>query len=852
MRNTKWIYKTDDDIENELGLDKDIEKILFNRGIVDEKEAEIFINGNLENLMNPSDLSDVDKGVERLLLAKEKNEKVWIYGDYDVDGITSTSLCYLALKEIGVNVNYYIPLRDEGYGLNKEALSYIHSQGGQLIITVDCGISSVDEVKHCNSLGMEMIITDHHEINQELPEAYAVINPKRSDNRSDYRYFAGVGTAFMMLLGLYKKMGKKYDLYKYLDIVAIGTIADIVPLKGENRLLVKRGLELLKSSKWLGLNMLLKRIYENPMEKKFDTYDVGFIIAPIFNAAGRLEDAKMAVELFVNQSHVICDELIYKLIGKNSERKEIQEKILDKAIEKIENENLNENSVIVVSEEGFHHGVIGIVASKILDRYYKPTIIMEIKPEEGIATASCRSIEAFNMIEALNSMKDVFVKYGGHSGAAGFSIKIEKIEEFSIKINEYAKEKLSEKDMKKPIKIDSELSMIKISFDLMDKLSLLEPYGFGNSSPVFSVKGCKYKNFRQIGKEKNHLMFDIIKNGVEIKNCVWFNADDMVQDILEWEEIDIAFKLKMEVYKDKYQYKIFVEDIKKSEVLKNNFKEDEAIKSVKFPIKSIFYTRRDLENKMVELSFVGEEVMITIGRVQVGFLDNQTKLLLKKLKENYGYQFDVKIVKIEKKDENFNVVIEIEKKNDFRTLSFDTGGIFRDIKNFLLGDLEYNTIQKSTLRSIFKIKEKTHVVMERGRGIGTILKTIGLYNQVIGKKVLLVSPGKEIGKLDCSIDISDKYRDGYDFYIYYSKDESELEGDYNLIITEKECDIQNYKKIKDIYVLPKNIRIVDKIEVGNYVEAYYDALPFREKIQIIDKIRNNFKIYCTKDVKIIL
>ncbi|MGL5701846.1 MAG: single-stranded-DNA-specific exonuclease RecJ, partial [Cetobacterium sp.] len=342
MRNTKWIYKSEEFKKRNTLIDKDIEQILYNRGVVSEEEINFFIDGTLENLMNPSELAGVDTGVKRILEAKSKNESIWIYGDYDVDGITSTSLCYLALKEIGLDVKYYIPLRDEGYGLNKEALSYIKGEGGNLVITVDCGISSIAEVDHCNSLGMDIIITDHHEINNEFPSAYAVINPKRTDNKTDYKYLAGVGTAFMLLLALYKELGKKNDIYKYLDIVAIGTIADIVPLKGENRLLVKRGLELLKSSKWQGLNMLMKRLYENPMEKKFDTYDVGFIIAPIFNAAGRLEDAKMAVELFVSDSHIVCDNLIYDLINKNSERKEIQEDILKKAIEKIEEKRLDE------------------------------------------------------------------------------------------------------------------------------------------------------------------------------------------------------------------------------------------------------------------------------------------------------------------------------------------------------------------------------------------------------------------------------------------------------------------------------------------------------------------------------
>ena len=838
MRNTKWIFKSENFKSGNNNIDKEIEQILYNRGIQSKDEVEFFINGTLENLMNPSDLSDVDKGVERILKAKENNETIWIYGDYDVDGITSTSLCYLALKELEINVKYYIPLRDEGYGLNKDALNYIKEEGGNLIITVDCGISSISEVEHCNALGMDMIITDHHEINNELPPAHAIVNPKREDNKNSYKYFAGVGTAFMLLLALYKKLDKKNEIYKYLDIVAIGTIADIVPLKGENRLLVKRGLELLKSSKWQGLNMLMKRLFENPMEKKFDTYDVGFIIAPIFNAAGRLEDAKMAVELFVSNCHITCDKLIYELINKNSERKEIQEEILKKAIDKIENEKLDENSVIVVAEKKFHHGVIGIVASKILDRYYKPTIIMEIKPLEGIATASCRSTEAFNMIEALNSMRDIFIKYGGHAGAAGFSIAIENIEEFSKRINEYAVENLNSEDTKKPIKIDCELSMIKISFDLMDKLSLLEPYGFGNASPMFAIRNCKYTNFRAIGKEKNHLMMDLIKNGVEMKNCVWFNSEDMLETILNNKEIDVAFKLKMETYKDKYQYKIFIEDIKPSKKIMNDIKDLESLYNLKFPIKSIFYTRRDLENEKLNISFINEEVSINIGRNSIGFLDNQTKLVLKKMNDYYGYKFNVEIDKIIRKDENYNIHIWIDKDDEFKTLSFETGKIFKEIKEFLIGDLEYNSLQKKVLKTIFKDKKNVVVSCKPGRGMDTVVKTIEIYYKMLGKKVLIVKEGE-------------RREEGYDFYIYMGNEVLEA-SNYNLFITNNKiyCDTSEY--IEDDYKIPSNVEVVDADELEYHENIFSIMLPLKDKKRIIESINKGEKIFTSEDIKIIL
>ena len=261
MRNTRWVYK-DNPLKNnkdikELNLDKDILNLLYNRNIIEKEEIKNFLDVDVKNIADPFSLKDVDKAVNRLVQAKENNETVWIYGDYDVDGITSVSLCFLALSELGIDVKYYIPLRDEGYGLNMEAINYIKNEGGTLIITVDCGISSHEEISHASSLGIDMIVTDHHEINNGNPKALAVINPKREDNDYSFKYLAGVGTAFMMIAALFKTLDKEEEVYKYLDIVAIGTVADIVPLLKENRIFVKEGLEHLRRSRWLGLNMLI-------------------------------------------------------------------------------------------------------------------------------------------------------------------------------------------------------------------------------------------------------------------------------------------------------------------------------------------------------------------------------------------------------------------------------------------------------------------------------------------------------------------------------------------------------------------------------------------------------------------
>lgn len=853
MRNTRWIYRENQISHNiEPSIDRDILNLLYNRNIKDSEEIHNFLNTSLDNIHSPLLLKDVDRAVERVLKAKENGEDIWIYGDYDVDGITSTSLCYLALSELGISPKYYIPLRDEGYGLNKEAMDYIKSQGGKVIITVDCGISAHPEIEYANSLGLDIIITDHHEINNGNPPAYAVINPKREDNEFPYKYLAGVGTAFMLIYALFDKLGKKEDLYKYLDIVAIGTVADIVPLLEENRIFTKFGMEQLNRSHWLGISMLIKKIFEDYQTRKFSTYDIGFIIAPIFNAAGRLEDAKRAVELFIEKDHRVCTEIINELLNNNSERKEIQETILERAIFKIENEKLFENSVLVVAEEGFHHGVIGIVASKILDRYYKPTIIMEIKPEEGIATASCRSIEGFNMIEALNSMKELFVKYGGHAGAAGFSIKIENIDEFSRRINEYAKKNIPESSLIKPVKLDITIPAYKISYDFIDKISLLEPFGFGNPSPLFALNNCEISGLRPIGKEKTHTMFNVKKDNLEIKNCVWFNSDDVFSEVASITHADIAFKLKLETYKDRYQYKMYVEDMQLPSHKENLYERYYSLYNTVFPIETVIYTRKNLENSELKLVYHDYEVDVTLNRNYLTTLDNQTSYLLLELRKNYGYNFKVSIKDIILKDENYNVHIVIDRDYEFVSYSLKQGELFRDIKNFLLGDFNYNSIQKTVLASVFKEKKNTLAIVEKGRGVNTIIQTIGLYYKSMGEKVLLVTdtvPSKRT--LSC-VDVADEFQEGYSYYIVDKKmDFSPFSDKNSLVFSNENIEIEEFNKIVDNYTLPENIVFVDE-ELLTKRDLFSNILPISMRKEILASLDKYSVLYCNRDILLYL
>lgn len=860
MRNTKWMYKGEVSTEkNNSKYSKDLIKILENRGIKTDEEIEKFLNGDLEDLRDPYDLKDMEKTVEIILDFKEKNKKIWVYGDYDVDGITSTSLLYRAFHEIGIECEYYIPLRDEGYGLNKDAIKKIKEMGGDLIITVDCGISSVEEVRYANEIGIDMIITDHHEINNKLPEAKAVINVKRKDNVYDFTGISGVGTAFMLVLALYRKLDIEIKAYKYLDIVAIGTVADLVPLIEDNRIIVKKGLEQLKRTRWNGLNVLLRKLYQDFKEKTYDTYDIGFIIAPIFNAAGRLEDAKKSVELLISEDNKVCDVLSYELIKQNEDRKDIQNEILNLVTEEIEENSLDKKGIIIVSKEKLHSGVIGIVASKIVDRYYKPTIIIDIKPEEGIGVASCRSIEGFNIIESLNYIRDIFTKYGGHSGAAGFSIEIERIPELKERLEEYTNLKLNEDNFLKPIKIDKEIRVEKISYGFLEEISKIEPFGFGNSTPIFSMKDCKFSNIRKIGKDQTHLMMNIIKNGVEIKNCVWFSGADTFEEISKSSLIDVAFKLKMEVFRDKYQYKIFVEDIKlkteEEDIEKRKILEEIDMYDTIFPIKTIFYTRKRVKEKL-SLAFYEDKIYVREGKTVVGEIDEATTYLLMNLKNKFNYKFICDVENIEETDENFNIYINIYRDFSFESYKLKEGEIFKEIKEYLIDKLDYNSFQKNILASVFRNKVNSVGLYKENRGVGTIIKTIGLFYKTIGKKSLLITE-KDLSNINMKnfIEISKEYKENYDFYIYLDKMDKILPERYLVFFDEKEKTNfeKNIKVIEDNFEIPNNIEVVSDMSlIKDFTMFWTKKMSFERKIRLKSLLKEGEKIFGTEEITEVL
>ena len=852
MRNTKWNIKNipkDKDIKiNNIPVDKDILKILFSRGIKSPGEIRDFLNPKLENLQNPNKLYDVEKAVKIIREAIRKNINIWIYGDYDVDGITSTAVLYLVLKELGAeNVSYYIPIRDEGYGLNNDALKKIKDSGGELVITVDCGITAFEEIKFANSINLPVIITDHHNLQgKKVPEALAVINPKRIENEYTFESLAGVGTVFMLILSLFESYGKKEEVFEYLDLVSIGTIADIVPLLSENRILTRFGLEKLPFTKNRGLAFLLYKLFNsgenkgNNPKSEYSTYDVGFIIAPVFNAAGRLKDAKMVVKLLTSDNNREIEIIVKELINKNFERKELQNRIVEMIEKNIEKNKINEDFVIIDYSPEYHHGIIGIAASKIVDTYYKPVIIMEVKEDEGIAVGSCRSIEGFNILNALQSMPELFVKFGGHSGAAGFTIPIKNIELFKRKINEYAKKILKDDDFVKIINIDKQIPMQKMSYEFFKTIELLKPFGFGNPMPTFQTKNVLLENIKFIGENKNHIMFDLKQKGFVIKNAVWFGSGEYFKELNENLFYDIVYKLKIEEFQDRYYTKAYIEDMKASELKDDTLLYYHSLYNTSFPIKSIFYTHLDLDaENPLSMKNEFDQISLFQGRKFVGRLDYNISNLLIQLKKYFNWNFTVKVENIVKSSTHNIVDILIKRDFSFECYDYTDIGIFKRIKDFLIGNMEYDSFTKNLLSLFFRQNKDLILSFEnkssenfknnpekyiKPENLINFLLTVGIFfMKKTGKKSLIVVKNSKnsiynIPFIKTYFDIAVKY-------------ENEQEENYPFILFYNTAFKQAMKKISpEDFILTKIKDIEVKEDNNEFTETEKNSLNTDNKI----------------------
>jgi len=560
--NKKWeFYETKEEdvkrIKEEFNVPELIARVLANRNITDRKEIEVFLNPTRNDFYDPFLMPDMEKAVKRIIKAINDKEKVIIYGDYDVDGITSITVLKQFLQERGLEVGEHIPNRlAEGYGLNKEAVENIKRKNYTLMITVDCGISGIEEIKICNEYGLETIITDHHEQLEELPEAYAIVNAKRKDSIYPFRGLAGVGVVFKLIQAISIKLELNPKEYlKFLDLVCIGTISDIVPLIDENRVIAKLGLQLISMTK----NMGLKKLILDSGYKNINSNMVSFGVAPRINACGRMGYQEEALKLFLTNNEEEADMITEKIRNFNQQRQEIERNIYEQAIKKIEKEDISKMSVLVIAGENWHHGVIGIVASKITEKFFKPTILISFNGEEG--KGSGRSIPGFDLHEALVATGEHLEKYGGHEMAVGLTLNKKNIENFRSSINQIAKEKEINK-INPVIKIDAQITKNDIRVDTIEKFKLLEPFGEKNRMPVFIYKNLRIDAIRSLSDGK-HIKLTLRDDNSQI-NAIGFNLGHLTKEFLIGDKIDLVGTLELNSFHGIESVQINIKDMMKS------------------------------------------------------------------------------------------------------------------------------------------------------------------------------------------------------------------------------------------------------------------------------------------------
>lgn len=569
MNNKRWIFADKSsnaaeiqELSRSCGVPPVIAAILLNRNIYKPENVSNFLSKSIKNVHHPFLLKDAKKAAERIKEAVLNKENIVIYGDYDVDGITSTAILYLFLKSLGANVSYYIPNRsDEGYGINMLALQKIQKTGAKLLITVDCGITAVGEIEFAKALGLTVIVTDHHTCKDQIPAAYAVINPKQPDCTYPFKDLAGVGVSFKLILAtaLVMNLPAKDYFDKFIDIVAIGTIADVVSLTDENRIFVTCGIKALKNTKNLGLKALFETASIG--DKPINTGLISFMVAPRINAAGRVGSAKSAVELLVTENSDTANEIAAALEDENRSRQQTEQEILNEALEMIEKDTVFKNKkVIVLAKENWHHGVIGVVASRLVDRYYKPTILISLK--DGLGKGSGRSVKGFNLFDALTHCSDLLLKYGGHELAAGLGLNFNDICEFDKQINEYAKLHLSEEDLVPYINIDQTLEIGDLTVTNAELLSVLEPFGMGNSQPVFALLNATLISQRTIG-DGRHARLTVSKNGKTI-DFLGFNMAQAASNFVVGSKLDIAFTMSSNMFRGEKNLQLALKDVRLS------------------------------------------------------------------------------------------------------------------------------------------------------------------------------------------------------------------------------------------------------------------------------------------------
>ena len=522
----KWKYRKKEPVKEipaffqKYYISDELAGILLNRNIRKEEDLVHFLYDDLSNLADPFLMKGLEQAVDRLLRAVQVREKIVIYGDYDVDGITSTSILYRCLAGLGADVGFYIPKREsEGYGLNEAALNKLAEEKFTLLVTVDCGISSADLIAKAPA-GLDIIVTDHHMPPKDLPRCVSVVNPHQEGCKYPFKELAGCGVIYTVCRGLYlKKFGRDYT--ENVELAALGTIADVVSLTGENRILVREGMKRFLITPIKGLSELLKvsGIVKEDTQRIQKADQVSFGLAPRLNAAGRIADAGMGVRLLITESQEEATALAENLCEVNVQRQQIEHDIYDQAVQRIEELNAGQDMALVVDGKDWHPGVIGIVASRILEKYHRPVLVLTIR--DGVGKGSCRSIPAFDIYKALQEHSELLLQYGGHKMAAGFSIKEENIPAFREALNQYAESVLTEEDCIPALEVEDEIPLEKVTVDFIKSLELLEPCGCDNPRPLFSSSHLFIETTRRMGADNRHFKCHVAGTDSDADAIFW-------------------------------------------------------------------------------------------------------------------------------------------------------------------------------------------------------------------------------------------------------------------------------------------------------------------------------------------
>ncbi len=567
MMKKKWTLKDPPErskilaLADSLNISTVLAELLIQRGVTNFFEAKTYFRPELDSIHDPYLMSDMEKASARVIDAITNNSKICVYGDYDVDGTCSASLMYLFLKELGANVSVYIPNRlTEGYGISKNGIDFIKNDNIDLIISVDCGITAVEEIAYANELKIDTIICDHHQPKEELPNAYAILDPLKPGCNYPFKYLSGAGVAFKLARAIADRFGKKEMVFKYLDLVALAASADIVPLVDENRVLVRAGIEQINQNPRPGIKALIKSARMEP--GNLSAGQIVFTIAPRINAVGRLGDAKRAVELFNTDSYEEAERLARVLESENLERRKIDEVTFSHALELVKDiEDLETKMGIVLHHDTWHPGVVGIVASRLVEKFYRPSIMLTTV--DGVAKGSARSISGFDIYEALEECKDLLVQFGGHKAAAGLEIEIDKIGEFRKRFNEFLSQKLDGSDIMPEIKVDAKISLCEITPKFVRVLEQFAPFGPGNMRPVFLAEDVKVIALPKI-VGINHFVTTFCQNGSDkVYDAIGFNLGKFVYEVeKEKDLVDIVFTIEKVVRDGRTYPQIRVKDIR--------------------------------------------------------------------------------------------------------------------------------------------------------------------------------------------------------------------------------------------------------------------------------------------------